>query len=429
MPSRSRLLARGVTREVRGNIWRLFEINEEAAHQVDRVRRRTIAEPKFVPRIGSIETVPLASMLVGSQGGLSARRFATLSNDPGWPSLPLSESPHVRLLTALHAGEAPSADLLEATGYADLARRVLMASSHFFGASDLDGVLETVSRRLDDSPTEVARGSSTPGEPPLVRPLRFSSMVQIVDGHHRLAQAFVQGDESAVARVARQPATTPLQSLLMRMSWMEGKRELYQPIESPEISGQEWPLVRACTDRLEMMTSYLDSKGIPGRRDVSYLDVASCYGWFVAQMKERGHQSLGVERDVNAPKIGDIGYHLDPTDVCVSDALAWLRKNEQQFDVVSCFSLVHHYLMSDVNQAEELVRLLSRATRRVLFFESGQGTERWFARKLAGWDPAAVATFLRKHGDFATVEPLGTDRDGVGAFVGNYGRTLFACTR
>ena len=228
----------------------------------------------------------------------------------------------------------------------------------------------------------------------LVAPIRDSDCFQVLDGHHRLALLAHAGAPTAQVKVKRIAVTTPLQDLLTQMSWIGGKKELYQPVAAPELT-RGWTTVRRCTDRLAMMTSCLGDQGIePDGR--SYLDVASCYGWFVHQMSERGFSGNGIERDPLAPRLGAAVYGLDPTRISVGDAVGFLRAaadDGRTWDVVSCFSLLHHFVLGrGSTSAEDLVRLLDAATGRVLFLDTGQEHEAWFARSLAGWDADRVGT-------------------------------------
>jgi hypothetical protein len=79
--------------------------------------------------------------------------------------------------------------------------------------------------------------------------------------------------------------------------------------------------------------------------------------------------------------------------------------------------------------AAELVRLLDRVTRRVLFLDTGEGHEAWFRESLAGWDAEKIAAFLTEHGTFDEVIDLGPDCDAIPPYENNYGRHLFACVR
>jgi hypothetical protein len=225
--------------------------------------------------------------------------------------------------------------------------------------------------------------------------------------------------------VERGTSKTPLQSLLLEMGWLDGQYALYQPIDSRDVA--DWPIVRGCTDRLQMMRNVLAD--IEPHGGGTFLDVASSYGWFVAKMTEHGLDGRGIERDRQAPLLGRAVYGLDPSRIVIGDCVTLLEE-APTYDVVSCLSLLHHFVSGREScSAEQLMALLSRVTRRVLFVDTGEGHEKWLRRRIPGWTPEYVETWLARHGDFDRVVPLGTDHDDKGRFAGNYGRTLFACIR
>ena len=124
------------------------------------------------------------------------------------------------------------------------------------------------------------------------------------------------------------------------------------------------------------------------RPGATYLDVASCYGWFVAEMTRLGFTATGVERDPLARELGPAIYGtLGPQQILTADAVEFLRDDPGPWDVVSCFSLLHHFVLGRGSVDEvELLRLLDRATGRVLFIDTGQGHEDWFRKSLSSWD-------------------------------------------
>jgi len=118
-------------------------------------------------------------------------------------------------------------------------------------------------------------------------------------------------------------------------------------------------------------------------------------------------------------------YSLQPSQVFAEDLVEFLRQG-RQYDVVSCLSVLHN--MINVGP-EELVHLLGRATRRVLFLETAGAHENWHGGSLAQWTDDYIEELLRGHTTFRHVHRLGKDADGVGHFEGSYNRTLFACLR
>jgi len=255
--------------------------------------------------------------------------------------------------------------------------------------------------------------------------VRRSDCLAVVDGHDLVAAAFAAGDREIEATILPGVTATPLQSLLLDMGWLDGQVALYQPIDSPDVAG--WPVVRACSDRLQLMLGLLAGSELAGSG--TYLDVASSYGWFVAEMKQRGFDAWGIERDEQARLLGKSVYGLDPAHILIGDCVDRLGELPQ-FDVVSCLSLLHHFVWGQETAGPEVVmEALSRVTRRVLFVDTGEGHEKWLRKSLAEWTPEFIQQWLMRHGDFDRVVPLGVDHDDTGQFAGNYGRTLFACIR
>lgn len=393
-----------------------------------------------------LHTVPLDAILLGGQNGMSATEFAEAIGDHLWPSRRVVDGPHAELLRAAHAAPLSDEQILTSS-YGDLARAGIATSGQYFGARDDQGIVDQARQFLAwDAEAATTSGAERPhaskdGSPVLLAPIRDSDCYQVVDGHHRLAALAAAGAVVVRARVRRVPASTPLQDVLDEMSWIGGERELYQPVVSPELE-RSWTIVRRCTDRLERMDKVLDDLGLAktararleGAADVeapTYLDVASCYGWFLAQLKERGFAVQGVERDGLGAFLGSMVYGLDADHVHTGQAQDFLRGlDPQAFDVVSCFSLLHH-IVRDEGPAggAEFVRLLDRATARVLFLDTGQAHEAWFRDVLPEWDTDHVRDFLREHTTFDDIIDLGPDDDAVGAYADNYGRHLFACVR
>ena len=161
----------------------------------------------------------------------------------------------------------------------------------------------------------------------------------------------------------------------------------------------------------------------------SYLDVASSYGWFVSEMSKLGFRAEGVERDPTAISVGKVMYGLRPEQVHRCDAVGFLRALQDRYDITSCFSLAHHYILNRLNvSAEELLGLVDEATRRVMFFDMGQSHE-YPGEKLDGWDPDHIHHWLEANTTFTRIVRLGEDEDAVPPNRNSFGRMLFACLR
>ncbi len=279
---------------------------------------------------------------------------------------------------------------------------------------------------LPDWPADLATESATV---PHVRPIRHSDCFFVVDGHEQLRDAYTQGRSALRVRVGRVATWTPLQEELLGMNWLEGRRELYQPVEAPEIEHGDWQLVRRCDDRFALMRDFLRDHDLLSPQTNTYLDVGASYGWFVGRMQRLGLDAYGIELDERGPRLAQSLYGVPADHIRVGDCATELCTIEP-VDVVSCLSVMHHFVLGRGScSADEFLDRLVRVTQRVLFFDTGEGHELWLRRRLADWTPGRIEEWLAAHPAFTEVHNLGTDSDDTGSFAGNYGRTLFACVR
>ncbi|MGA3372000.1 MAG: ATP-grasp domain-containing protein [Terracidiphilus sp.] len=387
-----------------------------------------------------LRPIPVDACLLGGDDGISAASFARMTGDIRRASSPISEWPHVKLLRQYDAiGERIwEREVFQTTDYYRNAALIIELSGCYHVAVAPEEIQQCARRFVDtyrgareSSPLQAGQVDDRGGSPSiLVRPVKESSCYEVIDGRHRVAIAYMTGLRQVPGHIQLPPAWTPLQELLMDVLWLNGpRRELYQPIDSPEVAN--WTLVRRCSDRLKTMTEFLRAEGIMPPACSSYLDVASYFGWFVAEMEKLGFQAEGVERGPIAITVGQAMYGLRPEQVHRTDCVPFLRERQEKYDVVSCFSLMHHYFMNRFNvTAEELLHLLDSATRRVMFFDMGQDGEGFYAGgQLAGWDPDRIHRWLEANTTFARVIRLGVDEDNVPPYKGCYGRTMFACLR
>ncbi|MCA1692067.1 MAG: hypothetical protein LC733_07680 [Actinobacteria bacterium] len=381
-----------------------------------------------------LRRLPLECLLLGDENGVTASEYARRVDDLRRPSTPIAAWPHVLLLQAYRElGESLlGPEILKDTEYVRNAQACVAATGHYFGARTDDEILAIAKSFLQwasgaEAPARGPSGSPV-GAPVRVRPIRRSDYFQVVDGHHRLAISYMAGHRDALVAVDRKPVWTPLQQVLRDMSWLEGRLELYQPVEAPELR-RDWVLVRQCSDRMAKMSDFLADRDLLPPATSTYLDVACCYGWFLAGMGRLGFDARGIERDPLARVIGRSAYSLDPARISVGDCVD-LLDGTAQYDVVSCFSLLHHFVLGRASiSAERLASLLDAATARVLFLDTGQAHEEWFASELEAWDVDFIKSWLRENTTFREIVTLGPDSDGVGRFSGQYGRMLFACVR
>ena len=331
-------------------------------------------------------TVPLDQLLLGAQAGWTAREFAERTDDLLWPSTRLIDGPHVDLLRRTD----PTDEEILASPYGRMARRCIDAGGRYFGASD-----DTRDHRrgapFPAPATTTASGGpnrAAGSTPSWSRRSAAATTTRCSTATTASPARSCAGEIDARVVTKWMPVTTPLQDLLLRMSWLDGTKELYQPIHAPELEAS-WTTVRRCTDRLEKMRTLLAERGVTG----SYLDVASCYGWFVGG-DGQGWASTpqGLERDPLAVPLGRAAYGLREGQIGTGDAVELLAYSDRVYDVVSCFSLLHHFVLGRGSVGPEaLVKLLDRATGKVLFLDTGQENEAWFRTSLAGWNAGTIA--------------------------------------
>ena len=413
--------------------WRLLLSLLRTAPLPPRFRSRLYAIGAWRPYVIQ---VPIESLLLGPQNSRSAEEFAKILGNPLWPSTRVVDGPHMELLRAAEESEGSITDAeILSSEYGRVARACIHGTGNFFSAQDDEGILREarsyISRATgaDRLTARVRRpAESSPRAAIRARRVSHSDCYQINDGHHRAAVAAWRGGQRLPIRLGWLPVTTPLQDLLDQMSWVKGARELYQPIQSPEL--KKWRTVRVCADRRDKMQAFLEEIGISSTQGATYLDVASCYGWFVHAMGAAGLDAYGVERDPLAVPLGEAVFGLSADRIHIADAVDFLAKTDMTWNITSCLSLLHHFALGrGTVSAEELLRLLDKRTTDVLFLDTGQSHESWFANSLPDWNPQFIADFVLENSSFTNVTDLGPDVDAVGWYGHSYGRSLFACTR
>jgi hypothetical protein len=393
--------------------------------------------PRPVKRV-----VPLDRLLCGGEHGLPAAPYARHTGDFLRPSTPISQSPHALFLEEYQriGEEIFQPDVFRQTAYFANAVKCMNVIGQYFDCTREDQIVEIakgfVNRFKGHEASNNGNGQrsdefSKADSMVEVRPIEFSDCYEVMDGNHRLAIACARGEETYPVLVKFPAVRTPLQQLLNDYAWcaMRGELEIYQPVESPEL-GVNWTRIRRCDDRFEMAENFLQEHGGELPERPTYLDIACSYGWFVRAFTDAGFDAYGVEIDWAAIEIGRRVYGLKPEQVTRSEAVRWLENNQESYDVVSCFSLLHHFILNRASvSAEEMLKMIDRATRKVLFLDMGQEHEEWFKESLAGWNPDRIERWLKENSTFTKIYRLGTDRDNVPPFADNYARTMFACMR
>lgn len=376
-----------------------------------------------------IRRIAIGKVLLGGENGIRAADLARIFKEPLRPSTLAIHGHHLDFLRRYaECGDALLEEqaLKETPFYKNIAN-CMAFTGHYRNFTKQQDIRTIAQHFIDAYKQDCAGGGEAiDAEPIMVMPVQHSSYYQIFNGHHRVARAIMQGAAEIRAVILPDVAVTPLQDALASVLWIGGRREIYQPIHAPEIT-EGWTLVRRCHDRLESMLAHLSKHGItaPAR----YLDLGSSHGWFVKEMLERGFDAHGVERDYFGRNIGTIAYGLDECRVTLSDLDRYLDGHPEPSDIVSFFSVIHHYLLAgDETSAGALLRKIDAITGRVLFFETAHGHEN-IDPKLAKWNDATIAEFIRAHTSFTEITLLGHDHDNVGVFAKAYRRALFACTR
>jgi SAM-dependent methyltransferase len=379
-----------------------------------------------------LKEIELGKLLMGGEAGYSSASYARITGDLLRPSRPIAESPHVELLKAYRASgeDVFSPERFETTSYYKNAAMCIELYGHYFDAKNPKDIAKKARNFCDvlhgKGSDKYEAGVNGTTSSVIVRHIASSDCYEIVKGQHRLAIASVK--EVGTYECLVQPCVpvfTPIQQMIMDSNWTMGRPEVYQPIAAPEVA--RWPAVRKCSDRAEMMAKWLAEKGV---RSGSYLDICCSYGWFVAEMRRRGFQAFGIDRDTAALSVGRLAYGLDDTANQITDVTTFLDKKETRYDLVSCFSILHHFVRGHMRRsAAEFIRKVDAATGKVLFLDTGECHEDGFKEILAGWDAEFITKWLKQHTTFSRIEILGTDSDNVSPYEKQYQRHLFACSR
>lgn len=380
--------------------------------------------------VATARTLDAAQLLLGSENGMNPNGYAQVMGDLLWTSTQIQDSLHVRFLSQYACdGEAVfENERLEQTTYYRNAIRNIELFGHYYEAKSKQEVIDKMRKfadkmRRDKKPSPLLDSK----QKFTVRPIRESKCYQMITDHHDIALAYVKGQRKFKVHIANTKTQTALQELLGRVLWFQGNRELYQPINQPEIR-DAWVLTRKCSDRLLKMQEFLRQKGMIA--NLSYVDIGSFYGWFVHKMIEFGLDGWGVEIDPIAASVGFGCYGLSPARIHVKNAAIWLQQTDTTYDVASCLSVLHHFVAGvQPVSAVEFIRLLARTTKKVLFLDTGQEHEGCSHGQLAGWNPDFIEKWVLAHTDFKRAYRLGVDEDAHFPHANDYGRMLFAFVR
>ncbi len=384
--------------------------------------------------------VPVTKLLRGGENGIRAAKYAELTNDFLRPSTSVFHGPHVNLLQLYDkmGDEVLEDKVFHTTAYYKNAYECMrLTGSYFYDQPEkIKTLAERFIRQYKGEKLNLPQqpGQSDANQPIWVRPIKFSSCYEVIDGNHRLARSIMDGVHSVpVFLYEKEPALTPLQQLLLDCLWINKQKWLYQPVNSPELK-DEWILIRQSTDRLEKMVDFLKTQDLlPSKKPFSYLDIGSSYGWFVKEFEKLGFSAFGLERDPFGMEIGFKMYDLNKNQIIHDDIVRGLEKlikNKRNFDVVSCLSVLHHFALNKSSTAaEDFIKMIDKITGKILFLDTGEEHETAFEGTLNGWNPVFIQQWLLENTTFKHVIPLGKDNDRKPPFEGYYNRTLFACVK
>ena len=378
-------------------------------------------------------TLPLNKLLIGQQAGYPLKKWIELTNEYSRISTLLKKSPYVSYLRSDLNDESDDEDFKN-TDYFIMGKTCLIYKGHFMGKTTESGIIDwmkeykkmffSMKTGKQYHSNEMQRlGHSKPGSWIWVKKIKQSNYYEIVDGHHRCAIHYVKGDSHINVKIADESYSYLQETILKSQQIYDF--EYYQPLNKPEI--ESWKLIRNCDDRLTMMFKFLNESGIDGK---SYIDLPCSYGYFLSSFKDKGFKVKGVDIDKSSVKIGKIINGLAADEIIQCDIMDFLKKSDNQFHIVSCLSILHHFVMGYIDHSHiTLVHLLDKITKKVLFLDTGQAHEKQYAGKLEDWTDEYIIDLIKDNTGFKDVIRLGSDSDNMGNQKQNNSRTLFACIK
>jgi SAM-dependent methyltransferase len=322
----------------------------------------------------------------------------------------------VRLLRdAIENGVSLTDTQIRGSEYWAFAHYVASIDGTWFGARDDEGFLDVTRNFIDWGLARAPRVTGSAGSPfgdnILAARIAGSPMMQVIDGHHRVAVAIVRGETSLRVNRTWLGSETPLQRRVHELNRSHRRaRTLQQPLPALEVAG--WAVTSDCTDRLLRMMQFLAAEGSRTARRETFLDVGSSYGWLLGEMKKFGYDVLGVEADARARDIGTSFLGLVPEEVVVGSLTESLEKLPDSYDVASCFGLPE--MLGGQNGRDSVGRLfkaIDRVVDGVLFVDTDE--------RLAspGTSPSAgsLSRLLVDNTSFQRVVDLGENHDLVSA--------------
>lgn len=386
--------------------------------------------------IKKTKKIQISQLLIGQQSGIPLKYWVKLSGEEDRISVPLVSSPYVSFLMEVQKNKKLiyNNSFLENSPYFKLGLICINTIGHFMGAKNKEELKKWMQTyfllyqnklkgQVADIILKIEDGHSKQGDPIKLRKIKHSNCYEIIDGHHRVAMDYLMGKKE-IRAIIIDKGYSILQEKLLKINITHG-RELYQPIDKLDVLS--WPVIRRCDDRFEMMRSFLLSKKI---KEGSVLDLACSYGFFLKKFKETGLNVFGLDRDKRAIEICKLVNHLDSKELKIDRIENFLQNSKCQWDIVLFLSILHHYIIGkEPGEFSQILKQLDKITGKILFLDMGQNHEEWFSTTLANWDEDYIIKKIKENTSFKQIIPLGKDKDNLGKYTKNYGRTLFACVR
>ena len=383
----------------------------------------------------NFKTVNLDKVLIGQQAGIPLDQWILRTKEYQRISVPISKSPYANFLKSIIEDplRLTNESFLESTDYFEMMSLCIEKTGHYMSITKKKNLYRQAdyfyelfqnfnNTKEPSQHNEEHEGRSTKNSPIKVKKILYSDCYEIVDGHHRSAIAHVKGDKTIDVEII-DDTLSYLQKIILKSQQTFGI-ELYQPLNKLEVSN--WKTIRGCKDRFEMMKTFLSknnySKG-------SYLDMPCSYGFFVQNMKELGYDSKGIDIDQSSIQVAHEINGLT-LEIQKGDIIKYLENTEDRFDVVSCMSLIHHFVMGRIDYPYvNIIKGLDKVTKKVLFIDTGQNHEKQYKGELDLWDDAYIINQILENTSFKNYEILGKDSDNTGTNTGKNGRSFFAFTR
>lgn len=402
-------------------------------------RRSVLKVAAKIYHFSQYRIIPVKKILRGGENGLSGIQLSRHTGNLTRTSESLEKLPQLELIRDYlqYKEDVFLDDFFSKTNYYKNAVECINLFGRYFSATRENEVvdiarnfLKKIDVNLEANPLPQGVFFSADKGVPVVYPIKYSDCYQLHDGNHRLAIALHNKQSHVKVRVVNKPQLTSLQQTLLDVGWNVNKRDLYQPIFSPELSDKYWKRIRGCVDRRDLMLNYIKSDHLNRVKDATYIDLACNFGWFVKSMQDQGFDAYGLEIDLPSRLIAKNFLGLDEGKLLHGNVLDFVEKNHKKYDYVSCFSFAHHILIrSGEDELVKFITNISNFTDKVLFFEMGDCDEEWFKEVLGDWSKERIQNFLINSNLFSSIVFLGFDKDRVGKFKKNYHRALFACVK